>query len=154
MNGTAHPAPAVELEGQETLGALLRGAHQAATRAYRRMLEPLGLTPLQASVIGALLQRSGVSLCDLAERVRADAATLCGVIDALVTAGLVERRESASDRRKTLLFATGRAAELAETLQRATQAREQALLSRLSAEEAHLLQRLLRRLCTVEQPVR
>lgn len=129
----------------EPLGPLLKRASKAAKLVLRRVVEPLGLTPVQADALSRVLARDGLSLNELAERLHVDAPTLSGVVDCLVTAGYAERREDAQDRRRLRLFATDKARQIQEPLAQAEARREAALTSGLSAAEADELKRLLRR---------
>jgi DNA-binding MarR family transcriptional regulator len=142
--------PGDGLEG-EPLGPALQRAHKAAHHLLRRLLEPLGLTPVQAAALRRLLEQNGLSLNELAERLRTDAPTLCGVVDCLVAAGYVERREDPQDRRRLRLFATDKAWQVQAALQEAEERREALLTQGLSPEEAAQLKALLRR---VEQAAR
>jgi DNA-binding MarR family transcriptional regulator len=137
---------------EEPLGPLIKRAHKAANDALRRILEPLGLTPVQAGALARLLKHGSLSLNDLAERLHADAPTLSGVIDCLVTAGYVERREDPQDRRRLRLFATEKAEQIRATLQHAEERREALLTSRLSPAEVALLKSLLRRVQESARP--
>ena len=130
----------------EPLGALLKRAYKASKLALRRIVEPLGLTPVQADALSRLLVKDGLSLNELAERMQTDAPTLSGVVECLVTAGYAERREDSQDRRRTRLYATGKARQIQSTLQEA-EGQQEALLTRgLSPEEVAQLKALLRRL--------
>lgn len=129
----------------EPLGPLLKQAYKASKLALRRIVEPLGLTGVQAQALGWLLARDGLSLNELAERMEADAPTLCGVVECLVNAGYVERREDPQDRRRTRLYTTAKARQIQESLEQA-EARRDALLTRgLSPDEVAQLKALLRR---------
>jgi DNA-binding MarR family transcriptional regulator len=129
----------------EALGPLLKRASKAAKLALRRVVEPLGLTPVQADALSRVLARDGLSLNELAERLHVDAPTLSGVVDCLVTAGYAERREDSQDRRRLRLFATEKAQQIRERLAQAEAQWETALTSSLSAVEVDQLKALLRR---------
>jgi DNA-binding MarR family transcriptional regulator len=129
----------------EPLGALLKRAYKASKLALRRIVEPLGLTPVQADALSRLLVRDGLSLNELAERLGTDAPTLSGVVECLVTAGYALRQEDSQDRRRTRLFATEKARQIQGMLEQA-EARREALLTRgLSPAEVAQLKVLLRR---------
>jgi DNA-binding MarR family transcriptional regulator len=129
----------------EALGPLLKRASKAAKRVLRRIVEPLGLTPVQADALGRVLAQDGLSLNELAERLHVDAPTLSGVVECLVSGGYTERREDSQDRRRLRLFATPKARQI-ETLLAQAEARREAALSRdLSTAEVEQLKVLLRR---------
>jgi MarR family transcriptional regulator, organic hydroperoxide resistance regulator len=130
----------------EPLGPLLKRAHKTSKLALRRIVEPLGLTPVQADALSRLLGKDGLSLNELAERMEADAPTLSGVVECLVCAGYAERREDTQDRRRTRLFATEKARQIQSTLEQAEAHREALLTRGLSPTEVAQLKALLRRL--------
>jgi DNA-binding MarR family transcriptional regulator len=129
----------------EPLGPLLKQAYKASKLALRRIVEPLGLTGVQAQALRRLLARDGLSLNELAEQMEADAPTLCGVVECLVTAGCVERREDPQDRRRNRLFGTDKARQLQGALEQAEARRETLLTRGLSPAEVAQLKALLRR---------
>jgi DNA-binding MarR family transcriptional regulator len=129
----------------EPLGRALQRAHKAAHHLLRRLLEPLGLTPVQATALNRLFEQNGLSLNELAERMRADAPTLSGVVDCLVTAGYAERREDPQDRRRLRLFATEKARQIQEELRDVEERREAVLTRELSPAEGAQLKALLAR---------
>ncbi len=134
----------------EPLGPLLKRVHKSANHLLRRILEPLGLTPVQATALGHLLGQDGLSLNELAERMHTDAPTLSGVVDCLVTAGYAERRADSQDRRRLRLFATEKAWQIQSTLQQAEARRELALTRGLSTSEVSQLKALLQRVRDAE----
>jgi DNA-binding MarR family transcriptional regulator len=139
------PNGEVEAVDGEPLGPLLKRAHKAANHLLRRILEPLGVTPVQATALTHLLSRDGVSLNELSERMHTDPPTLSGVVDCLVTAGYAERREDPQDRRRLRLFTTPKAWQIKDTLDQAETRREAALTRSLAPEEVSQLKVLLRR---------
>jgi DNA-binding MarR family transcriptional regulator len=141
---TANGEATASLE-TEPLAPLIKRAHKAADHLLRRLLEPLGLTPVQASALSRLLGQDGLSLNELAERMHTDAPTLSGVVDCLVNAGHVERRADPQDRRRLRLFATEQAWEIQAALKQAEARREAELTRGLSSEEVVQLKTLLRR---------
>src|SRR6266851_6126738 len=113
----------------EPLESLLKRAYKASKLLLRRIVEPLGLTPVQADALSRLLVKDGLSLNELAERMQTDAPTLSGVVECLVTAGYAQRREDLQDRRRTRLFATEKARQIQTVLEQA-EVRREALLTR------------------------
>jgi MarR family transcriptional regulator, organic hydroperoxide resistance regulator len=145
MTTIVTPNGAVAPPETEPLGPLLKRAHKAANCLLRRILEPLGLTPVQATALTHLFSRDGLSLNELAERMHTDAPTLSGVVDCLVSAGYTERRADSKDRRRLRLFATEMGWQIRNTLQQAEAQREAALTQGLSAAEVSQLKALLGR---------
>jgi MarR family transcriptional regulator, organic hydroperoxide resistance regulator len=145
MTTIVTPNGAVAPPETEPLGPLLKRAHKAANCLLRRILEPLGLTPVQATALTHLFSRDGLSLNELAERMQTDAPTLSGVVECLVTAGYTERRADPEDRRRLRLFATPKARKIESTVQQAEARREAALTRGLEPTEVALLKKLLLR---------
>ena len=77
----------------------LYAASNTVTRAYRSLLEPLGLTYPQYLVMMSLWQHGTQQISRIAERLRLDAHAITPMIDRLETAGLLRRRRSDVDRR-------------------------------------------------------
>ena len=111
--------------GSTALASLLcfdvYAASRALTRAYRPLLEPLGLTYPQFLVMLSLWEaeagvaRSGIPLTvgALGERLSLDSGTLSPLLKRLESVGLVARERSRQDEREVtvLLTETGRALE-------------------------------------------
>lgn len=76
------------------------------TRAYRPLLEPLGLTYPQYVVMMLLWERDEVSLNDVARRARLDPAAVTPLLKRLETRGLVARRRSSEDERRLVVTVT------------------------------------------------
>ena len=77
----------------------------------RLLLDRYGLTGPQLVVLRALVGREQ-AVGELARRVHLSQATTTGVLDRLARRGLVTRRRSERDRRRTLVCATPQAEEL------------------------------------------
>ncbi|GAA2063016.1 MarR family winged helix-turn-helix transcriptional regulator [Williamsia deligens] len=88
----------------------LYSASATIVRAYRPMLEKIGLTYPQFLVMVVLWEDDDISVGTLAERLDLPANGLAPVLDRLVKAGLVERHRDPSDRRvhRMRLTAAGR----------------------------------------------
>lgn len=111
--------------------------------AVAEKLRSVGLSVPQCDVLTTLTEKEGVSQQGLAERLYVTKGNISGLIDRLVSAGLVERRATAADKRQHAIFLTpaGRkAAEEAIGCQRRFVART---LGRLPAEQLSALERLL-----------
>ena len=80
------------------------GSHSSARFADR--LEPLGFKPAHAGVLRVIREADGLSQQALGERLGIFASRLVGVIDEMEERGLVERRNSPSDRRTYALYLT------------------------------------------------
>jgi DNA-binding MarR family transcriptional regulator len=131
---------------EHRLGRLLHLAQKKASRALRAELEPFGITPVQFAVLSELYRHDGLSLNAIAERLRADPPTMCGVVDCLVNAGYVERRPDPADRRKLRLFVTPQARAVEKEVLDADARREANVAGSLNPDELELLKELLRRI--------
>jgi DNA-binding MarR family transcriptional regulator len=134
------------------LGYLLKHAHHRFAEASTRALAPLGIDGRELAVLAVLGGggRGGdrgepLSQAEAAAVLGVDRTTMVALADALETKGLVERRRSATDRRRNALHVTERGAAL---LQRAEAVRaevERGFLAPLVAagEDPDALGRLL-----------
>lgn len=84
----------------------LYSATHALTRAYRPLLEPLGLTYPQYLMMLALWEQDGVSVTDLCERTRLDTGTVTPLLKRLADKGLVVRGRSDEDERRRVITLT------------------------------------------------
>jgi DNA-binding MarR family transcriptional regulator len=150
MTNIATPIVAIPLESEAEaprLGRLLKRAFRAWTKTLRHQLEPLGLTPVQFAALRELYRCDGLSLGEVAKRLKADSPTMSGVVDGLVNGGYVERREDPDDRRKLRLYLTASARGIEGVLAHAENECERALLRAFDADEVRRMKELLGRLC-------
>src|ERR1035437_3216367 len=77
---------------EDCISFLLGKAYQQVNQVAKRRLTPYGVTPVQFALLQVLWEQDGQSGADLGARLRLDAATITGVLDRLVHAGLIERR--------------------------------------------------------------
>ncbi|MDB5065791.1 MAG: transcriptional regulator, MarR family [Chloroflexi bacterium] len=83
------------------------------SRHMRREIDSLGVTPGQLSLLGAVRDRPGVGISELAARERTSAPTVCAHIDRLEAGGLVARtRGEVPDRRRVGLSVTDEGARV------------------------------------------
>lgn len=85
----------------------LYNAANAVVRAYRPLLDPLGLTYLQYMVMLILWERDNVSVNALGRRMNLDSGTLTPLLKRLDAKGLVERKRSSQDERVRIISLTG-----------------------------------------------
>ena len=109
---------ASELRLDDQLCFALYAATNTVTRAYRSLLEPLGLTYTQYLVMMSLWQHGSQKMSAIAERLRLDSHAVTPLIDRLEEAELVRRRRDDSDRRviQIELTTTGSALEAAASV--------------------------------------
>jgi DNA-binding MarR family transcriptional regulator len=92
----------------------LYSASNAMIRAYRPLLEPLGLTYPQYLVMLALWERDGVPIKQLVEDTRLDAGTLTPILKRLEHKELILRRKGVEDERQWLIALTATGAQIRE----------------------------------------
>ena len=105
----ASAQPSLKLDDQ--LCFSIYSAGRAMSKAYRPLLEPLGLTYPQYLVMMVLWAGDGLTVSEIGERLFLDSATLTPLLKRLQTAGLVTRTRGTGDERQVLiaLTAAGRA---------------------------------------------
>ena len=110
------------------------------------VLSEYGLTPVQFNVLAILVDEEGISQQDLADRLLVTKGNICGLINRMERAGLVERHPNPTDRRSYSLYPT---ADGVGAYHRAAPSLEAAMkqkLTSLSEVEQEQLINLLRRL--------
>lgn len=120
------------------------GAHAAARFAER--LEPLGLTPPQAGILGVIKHANGLSQQALGERLGVFPSRLVAMLDELEERGLVERRDSPTDRRSYALYLTKAGRAALEQIARVGRDHQDALCAALDESERAQLADLLSRI--------
>ena len=84
----------------------LYSASLAMTKAYKPLLEPLGLTYPQYLAMLVLWEGDGLAVSALGERLALDSGTLTPLLKRLEALGLVQRLRDSSDERRVLLRLT------------------------------------------------
>ncbi|MES1927006.1 Organic hydroperoxide resistance transcriptional regulator, MarR-family protein [Salinisphaera sp. T31B1] len=83
-------------------------------RAYRPLLEPLGLTYVQYLVMLVLWEHTPRSVGELGSRLHLDSGTLTPLLKRMEKAGFVVRERDSDDERRVLIFLTDEGRELRE----------------------------------------
>jgi MarR family transcriptional regulator, organic hydroperoxide resistance regulator len=84
----------------------LKAGQRVFERWANEAMRPLGLTGAQADALLVIRQAGPLSLKELGELLIAEAGHPSRLVDRLVDAGLVERREAGDDRRRVILSLT------------------------------------------------
>jgi MarR family transcriptional regulator, organic hydroperoxide resistance regulator len=100
----------------EELGLLLRAAARESDRRVNDLLRPIGITASQAEALQILDRWGPMSLGELGDLLVAEGGHPSRLVDRMVTAGLVERRTAAHDRRSVQLLPTARGRHVAEVV--------------------------------------
>ncbi|WP_088279450.1 MarR family winged helix-turn-helix transcriptional regulator [Ideonella sp. A 288] len=126
----------------------LYSASLAMTKAYKPLLEPLGLTYPQYLAMLVLWEGDGLTVSQLGDRLTLDSGTLTPLLKRLEALGLVRRLRDATDERRVLLQLTpdgrklkSRAVKVPQAMACAT-ACDLTELARLSAQLRQLRDRL------------
>jgi DNA-binding MarR family transcriptional regulator len=114
----------------ESVAAELRPILLRVARELRKETEQLGITARQATLLWLVKRSPGLSLAQLAAEEGISAPAMCGHVDRLEKAGLIERIRSTEDRRRIGLRLT---AEGGRLLRRVRARRTTWLAERLGA---------------------
>ncbi|KQM35359.1 MULTISPECIES: MarR family winged helix-turn-helix transcriptional regulator [Rhizobium/Agrobacterium group] len=90
----------------------LYGAAHAFTRAYKPLLEPLGLTYPQYLVMMALWEEDNATVKALGEMLGLDSGTLSPLLKRLEQAGLITRKRGKQDERQVVISLTPEGADM------------------------------------------
>jgi DNA-binding MarR family transcriptional regulator len=120
------------------------GAHASGKFAER--LEPLGLKPAHAGILGVIEHADGLSQQALGEKLGMFPSRLVAVLDELEGRGLVERRDSPTDRRSYALYLTQAGREALEVIGRVAWEHQDALCAALDESERAQLAGFLTRI--------
>ncbi|CUX09920.1 MarR family transcriptional regulator [Rhizobium oryzihabitans] len=90
----------------------LYGAAHAFTRAYKPLLDPIGLTYPQYLVMMALWEKETSTVKALGEMLGLDSGTLSPLLKRLEHAGLITRKRGTVDERQVLVALTTKGADL------------------------------------------
>ena len=92
----------------------LYSASMAVGRAYKPLLDTLGITYPQYLVLSTLWERDGLSIGGIADTLALESSTITPLIRRLVAAGFVVRRRSERDDRQVLISLTDAGREMQE----------------------------------------
>lgn len=96
----------------ETVAAELRPVLLRVARELRKETEQLGITARQATLLWLVKRSPGLSLAELAAEEGISPPAMCGHVDRLQKAGLLERVRSLEDRRRIGLRLTDEGARM------------------------------------------
>jgi MarR family transcriptional regulator, organic hydroperoxide resistance regulator len=130
----------------ECIFFLLAKCSQAGSRFWSQKVTALGVTAVQAMVLGFLADDDRITSKQLGERVSLDSATLTGILDRLEATVLIERRPNPDDRRAITICLTQEGKKVADTVRPMVEEANREFLKDLSKEEVAMLKGLLTRL--------
>ena len=129
---------------RDGFGSLVSRAARQWRRTVDRRLQPFGLT--EATWLPLIyLARAPVPMRqkDLAAALTLDGSSVVRLLDALVAADLVERREEDGDRRARIIVPTRRGLAIAEQVEAVSRQVRNAVLTGLSDEELEIATRVM-----------
>jgi MarR family transcriptional regulator, organic hydroperoxide resistance regulator len=109
-----------------------------------RIAAEFDISPMAIKMLHGLGPGQEVPMSALADQIGCDASNITGIVDRMETRGLIERRDSASDRRVKLIGLTDDGVELRNAVLERLFDPPEALL-RLSAADQRALRDILRR---------
>lgn len=137
--------PVADYRLADSVGHLLRRAHQRHTALFQERIGTAGLTPAQFAALLRLSELGRAGQNALGRAAALDSATIKGVVHRLAVRGLVTAAKDPMDRRALVLLPTPKGLELLRGAVDCARSTNAALLSPLNeAEQAQLLD-LLRR---------
>lgn len=134
------------------LADLICGVNRKIEQSIEASLKPYGLSIEQYRVLEALSARNGLPMGDLAARVFVDSPTLTKIIDKMVASADVYRGPDPQDRRRVLVFMSGKGAKTHAQLRDIGEAMQQRLLEKLGARGGAELQDVLLSLLSETKP--
>jgi MarR family transcriptional regulator, transcriptional regulator for hemolysin len=133
---------------RDGFASLIARAGRQWRRAVDRHLQPFGLT--EATWLPLIhLARAPVPMRqkDLAASLVLDGSSVVRLLDALETAGLIERREECADRRAKIITVTNRGLSIIDRVEAASREVRSATLVGLSDDEIEIATRVLELVC-------
>lgn len=116
-------------------GFLFRRLQQVSVSFFHEQLRPLGLTPLQATVLRILGKEDGLDQLSIASRAVVDPSTIKDVIQRLEQNEALVRVQSSRDRRMRLVYLTAHGRELLRSSNPLAKLAAQNLLEPISEQE-------------------
>ncbi|MBN9411036.1 MAG: MarR family transcriptional regulator [Burkholderiales bacterium] len=132
-------------EFERAPGHLVRRAHQLSVAIFAQETATFDITPVQFSILSALIDEPGADQVTVARRVAFDAATSGAVIGRLESRGLVLREADPEDRRRKLLWITDEGRQVLRAMRRPVMRVQDRLLANLSGSEREQFMELLTR---------
>ncbi|WEX10881.1 MarR family transcriptional regulator [Chelativorans sp. AA-79] len=128
-------------------GHMIRRFQQIAVAVFQSELGAVGsdLTPVQYAALRTIDERPGLDQASLAALIAYDRATIGGVVERLVSKGLIAREVSARDRRARVLTIAPKGRDLLDAVEPSVQRAQAAMLDGLDEAEAVEFMRLLRK---------
>ncbi|MEH3119999.1 MAG: MarR family transcriptional regulator [Methylorubrum populi] len=130
---------------EDQLAYLIASVNRQLEEQLEEGLRPDGLAIEQFRVINALSSADGRPMRDLASVVFVDPATLTKIIDRMVADAMVYRAPDPKDRRKVLIFLSGKGKALYARHRKMLDDQQERLVERLSAAKVTEFTALLKK---------
>ena len=130
-------------------GTLLSQVHQVCARVWNKILRENNMADLEGArgrIIFALWGKDGVPIKSLCEKTSLDKSTLTGIIDRLERDGYIERKQSPSDKRSTLITLTGKEQEFEKYVKNVSNQMNKIFYKGFSDEEIIQFEAMLQRI--------
>ena len=130
-------------------GTLLSQVHQVCGRVWNKILRENNMADLEGArgrIIFALWGKDGVPIKTLCEKTSLDKSTLTGIIDRLERDGYIERKQSETDKRSTLILLTGKEQEFANHVQKVSDQINEIFYKGFGEEEITQFESMLERI--------
>jgi MarR family transcriptional regulator for hemolysin len=140
--------PSTRQPRRDSLASLIARAARNWRRAVDRRLQPFGLTEATwLPLIHIARSPTPMRQKDLSASLVLDGSSVVRLLDALETAGLIERREENGDRRAKTISITEQAMSIIDQVESASREVRTAALVGLSDSEIEIASRALERVC-------
>jgi DNA-binding MarR family transcriptional regulator len=130
---------------ESLIGYHLRRAQDAMHRDFLNTLVELGISQKQAATLVLTSTNLGVSQIEVANALDMDRPTMTAIIDRLEERGLLQRKQSATDRRKRHLYLTPKGEKLMSAMKTKIGEHERRFKKRFNKSELTTLVKYLRR---------
>lgn len=127
-------------------GYWLRILSNHVSGSFAARLEKHGVSVPQWNLLRVAYDRDGATSADLAEALKTDPGALSRMIDRLIAAGLIIRKESPSDRRAVAIFLTETGRALVPDLASEADENDRAFFGELPADEEAAFLTIIRKL--------
>lgn len=148
------PAPFTEIPAATSIDHVLdlhlRLAQGAVQRRFSEIFNDLGITQTQLTTMILISDNPGASQSDIGRTLQMDRATVMGIINRLEGRGLIQRGQSATDKRRQTLEITEDGTAMLATARERSSELGAWLKERFSDAEFHMLAALLKRIHDVE----
>ena len=138
-----HPADDSAPFVDDYLAYLLARASHRVSAEFHAEVAAHGLSVLEWRVLASLAGNGPLAVRDLCERVLAQQPTVTKLLDRLQAQGLLQREDSPTDRRQTLVRLSPAGTERVAPLLTLAKAHEDRVLARLGRSDSQRLKKLL-----------